>query len=746
MRSKGGTRARWPSVIVAGVIAVSAGLWRPSAQALPAGGARDAVGPFPSWTNAKSAYRAIGDGVADDTASLQRALNDLAAGKGSPVLYLPPGNYRITRTLSLASVMSVAIEGDDPATTTIAWDGEAGGAMLTFNGVAHSRVSRLTFDGRHKAGAAVEQSWDGKQQFFDTGNEYADLVFTDSDYGIRGGFAGYGFAETSIMRSRFLRNTKAGISLGNFNALDVWIWDSLFEDCLVGVTNDPGAGNFRVYDSVFRRSQQADLAMQNTGLFSARGNYSIDSKSFFVSGPAINHPATIDLQANTIVDPTDTAAVRLGSQGPGTFIDNEIRSLPAARSPVVSWRSFIDADLASIGNTFTVPTPTFNNGRLVSFNDRVVARDTLSPAEPVLPATPRRIARPVIEVTAGAGAVEIQQAIDRAAILNAPSSIVHLPYGRYEIDKTLIVPPGDVQIVGDGYRTLLDWVGGGQGTVVSVRGPSHAVFRDLMIGGGHRADVVKIATAGSRTARVYLEGSQLRDGRESNLTVDRAADTVVDLVNSDHSDSAGASFQLASGITTIFSGSSSNNTLSYDVSGRASLVARDIWYEGRAPNGFVRASGAAAVTVYGARVATPAQMTTPAFVAADLSGTLTLLTTHIDDQIATVGRGGSASILGLSLMREFRESPIFENRAVPPARALFLNVRQRARNQGRFSPGSAQVRDSGVPDAAFIARMLSDARARLRPSPLARSAADATDIRLFRVWLNAGRNNLVVAR
>jgi hypothetical protein len=100
--------------------------------------------------------------------------------------------------------------------------------MLWVNGIAYSRFTRLTFNGRHRASVAIEQSWDHVKPHFDTGNEYSDVYFVDVAYGIHGGFKEHGFAETSIRRSHFVRNTKAGVSLGNFNALDIWVWYSTF--------------------------------------------------------------------------------------------------------------------------------------------------------------------------------------------------------------------------------------------------------------------------------------------------------------------------------------------------------------------------------------------------------------------------------------------------------------------------------------------------------------------------------------
>ena len=217
---------------------------RPTTQAIagvsiPAEG-DEFVGPFSSWADVRAAYGAVGDGMADDTLSIQRGLEDLGAPGRSPVLFFPRGTYRITKTLVLTSRINVSIVGEDPAGTSIIWGGEAGGTMVWLNGIAYFRFVRLTLDGKGVASVAVEQSWDMKQPNFDTGNEYSDDTFVDVEYGIHGGFKGGGFAETSIRRSQFVRNSKAGVALGNFNALDIWIWYSLFEDCVTGVTNTPG--------------------------------------------------------------------------------------------------------------------------------------------------------------------------------------------------------------------------------------------------------------------------------------------------------------------------------------------------------------------------------------------------------------------------------------------------------------------------------------------------------------------------
>ena len=59
------------------------------------------AGPFLSWASVKD-YGAVGDGKADDTAAIQKALEAVRSkDSASRVLYFPAGTYRITATLKL---------------------------------------------------------------------------------------------------------------------------------------------------------------------------------------------------------------------------------------------------------------------------------------------------------------------------------------------------------------------------------------------------------------------------------------------------------------------------------------------------------------------------------------------------------------------------------------------------------------------------------------------------------------------
>ena len=709
------------------------------------------VGPFPSWTNVKTAYGAVGDGSADDTAALQQGLIELGTQGRSPVLFLPKGAYRITRTLTLAYTLNISVVGEDPAATKIVWDGEAGGTMLSVNGVAYSRFTRLTLDGKRRASIAVEQSWDNSRPHFDTGNEYADDRFVDVAYGIRGGFKGYGFAEVSIVRSHFIRNTAAGVALGNFNALDVWIWHSRFEDCAFGVTNGGGAGNFHVYSSVFHRSTSADLGMGNTGVFSARGNYSSGSQAFFVSVLTKASPATIHLQRNTIVDPVGPTSIDLKNQGPGVLSDNVIRMARAA-GPAIRWNSFSGADITSIGNTFTVPKPIENNGRLIAVGDRILAPAAVTIEYPVLPGTPSNHQRPTFEAAPGSRARDIQNTIDLAARQRGKRPVVHFPHGVYSIDETLTIPASDVQMVGDGYGTVLRWTGASGGPVLRFRGPSQATIRELQVDGSAKADGLVVENVDQVGARIYLDQLQVRAGRQTDVFVNGLDHTVVELRDFGHAYSPTATSvrviggplstagQPTAGKTNIFSGASSGNNVSYEVTSGARLLVRDLWYEAGAGPGFANIHDSAVFTADGVRIASPPNRMPPAFHIVNLIGRAAIVASNVDDRIALTGKGGAAQVLGLAIFA-LQDSPRYlVNDTSPRAPAALINSRHSPK--GNRSIATPNI---GAVDPAFIELLMKHTRAE-SPSPPTPLAAGITDVRMFRVWVTGGLNNITLTR
>ncbi len=413
------------------------------------------VGPFDSWSNVKTDFGAVGDGVTDDTAAIQAAFESLKPdGAVEKVLYFPAGTYRITDTVAISrdetlrEYEGISVIGEDPATTTIKWSGAAGGRMMEFSAY-HAKLSRLTFDGIGQAGLGVHNSLTG----FTSGNELSDLVFKDMAVGIRAGELpgvvgnSYGAvaSETAMVRLSFLRMSDTGIRLASQNTLDQYIWNSRFEDCRVGVTNESGAGNFAVYESVFLRSTLVDvwIAMPSR-FYSLRHNISIGSGQFLKMDDAYGIGAAVTVQGNTIIDPTNNVAINFPNPGPLLLLDNVIKSRSGHTNPVVAVSTSWGAHGAIIaaGNTFTVANPISLGAdvELVNLQEQIVSREDISTPFGAVPATPRHGNPTVFDLPVGAGATAIQGAIDQAAALGGQRPVVHLPSGSYTIDTSLVIP------------------------------------------------------------------------------------------------------------------------------------------------------------------------------------------------------------------------------------------------------------------------------------------------------------------
>jgi hypothetical protein len=735
------------------------------------------VGPFASWSNLKAKYGAIGDGKHDDTKAIQNALDDLRTAAGnSPNLYIPSGTYLVTQTLTVASARGIGVLGEDPTNTTLKWAGASGGTLFHINAVSYSRFDRLTFDGGGVASVVlIDQSavpgTSGGQ--FDTGNEYADDVFQNGFMGIQGGQNGIGAAESSVLRSKFIRNTY-GIALRNFNALDWWVWYSEFDNNETGITNYPinlgGAGNFHVFNSVFNSSSHADIVLLNTGNFNFRDNFSINSSQFVDELWYYTNAAVTRLQGNTVITNVPNGcggcSIYQGNEGPTILTDNTFVSPAGATLPAVIIMGQDPADCISIGNTYThsdpvqcggypLPWRQATSGRLISQDDRIVSASSVRPTTPSLPGVLANYNRQIFDLAPGASSATIQRAVQQAAALCGQRPIIHLPYGTYHLTSTITVPANcNIQLVGDGMQTVLMWNGPNSGSAIVLEGPSKAILREFYLNAerGTGIDVQKSDQPGSR---IYMEETSALRSLSENIFVDSLDYTLVELHDFQIANTSVAPASTGVGIkvvggplaqqgnpqygrTNLLAGSGGANYLSYQVSQGGTLLVRDSWYEANFASNYAQISDNSSLTIEGSRIANSGGsggLAIPTSAAAvevrNLSCNAAILSSAPDSAIKLSGvLTGDLWVAGNNFGTA---SDYFANQSSGEGSAAF--------NLNRYSVvgyGSKPVADlTPVPTAKFIRTTLAQSRY-VQPTQILDLAPGLTDVRFYRITVELG--------
>jgi len=714
------------------------------------------IGPFASWADVKTTFGAVGDGIADDTAAIQRGLNSLRkynSATGPAVLYFPAGSYRITSTLTMELNTGASVVGADPSVTSIVWAGPPNGTMLLTSGSFDTLFARLTWDGKYSAGIGVAQWWnvrvDGAN--FQGTIKHIDEVFQNLGIGIYGGRLGadygQGDSETLIERVKFISNSVAGVNLGSWNALNWWIWDSQFTNCARGVSNifsvndngpTAGAGNFLVYRNLFQGSTIADVSIgNNVPWFSVHNNVSIGSQQFINASATGANNSPILVQNNTVIETLNPVSIQIGNEGPLILVDNQIRSSPGVTGPVVQLDglgSAGDRDVLSIGNRYTTSDPIAYldaTGRLLSIGDSTVSAASISSTLPSLPGVAQNYQRAVFEVPVGASATQIQTAINSAAASGADNAVVHIPAGNYQIAQTLIVPAqAHLQIAGDSEATTLSWSGGSaNATVLSLAGPSYATLRDIRIVGAH-ATAIDISNADQPGGRVFIEGSML-----GAVNVEALTNTRID---------ARASTQL-----TTFSVDASGSVLSIggaglgpiSVTSNSNVLVSDSWYEGDRADLFRGNSGnftylGGNLAPYSNGVQTGQSPTTASILLNNFAGQVSFIAGWMTLPSASNGivvTSASASTSALFFGMSGTVSGYFADTAsAGDVGMLYAKL---------YTPGvgAVDLPDWGTSNATFIADGFRQARSVIwETAPLVHTPG-ATDVRLFRVFTsNAG--------
>jgi hypothetical protein len=525
-------------VLAVGLAACLAGVSCTSAaRAIP----EPAWEPRSDWINVRTDVvpRAVGDGAADDTASLQAALDALSdqGGKRNTV-YLPPGTYRITRTLVLAKRDGIAVLGHG-RTTRIVWDGPGGSGddsrMFWSDGTPRSRYVGITWDGRGKAHVGFDYDSKG---LFETENDHRHEAFLNfTGAGLRVGHdQKLAAAETTVTNCLF-QNCDRGAAILTFNDYNFTFAGCAFLDCGTGVFGGKGS-NFYVRDSHFERSRAADVRIAAEHACSVRRCTSVESRRFIEESSIA--PLTVqDCHVSAWTDPAGAVALNFG---PAIVFDC-VFTVPPGRHPPIT---IVGGQRLIVSNNRSAETD-----GLVKPADRAVVTEvpegkrggSLTSAHREFLADEDDVGGKVFDARRDFGAkadgksddaTAIQAAID-AARQHGRGAVAYLPSGDYAVRSTLRVTGRDYRLAGSGTHTRLLWDGSPGGVIVHVRDPERITVQNLNVGeAGQQKNAVDILQTGSGAVssvhydRVWVFGMYRKQaGTKGFVARDLAQGTVI---------------------------------------------------------------------------------------------------------------------------------------------------------------------------------------------------------------------------
>ncbi len=415
------------------------------------------------WLNVKTMFGAVGNGVADDTAAIQAALNLNNNSYNPRAVYLPPGTYRITSTLSLTQNTGGLIIGHG-RDTRIVWDGPLDGVMFWSNGATRFRFVGIIWDGRSIAGIGVEHN---SHTLYETSIRHQNEQFIDFR------IAGIQVNDTSPTHSAeiyvdhclFYRCNK-GFSTLKWNSYNNIFNGCEFHDNNHGIYFGPGNGHVR--NCRFERSAIADIHMQPHSN-SVRRCVSIGSHRFIeITQTSNNTPLMVqDCRVDGWTSPQ--GAIYARSRGPLVILDTAFTNPPSTGAPIVlaNWSGCKQAVVVS-NNSHPGATALIApgaNSTIHSVPAGALGASAITTATRFFKQS-AFVPTSIIDVKVDHGALGNNVADDTAAI-NAAIAVakargngcmVYLPHGTYKLGGTLNLQGGvgDFAIGGSGFRTILN--------------------------------------------------------------------------------------------------------------------------------------------------------------------------------------------------------------------------------------------------------------------------------------------------
>lgn len=485
--------------------------------------------PRSDWINVREVVpAAVGDGVADDTEALQAALNLVGERPGDrKIVYLPPGTYRITQTLSLTRRQGGGVIGCGRE-TRIVWDGAEGERMMWSNGASRHRWIGLTWDGAGKAAVGIDHD---SKTYYETRIRHEHEAFLNfTNAGVRVGHDQTVASAEMMYWNCLFRNCATGVSFLSWNDYDNSFDGCEFQDCGVGI--NCVAGNFYARSCHFERSSKADFVICPHSN-SIRNCTSVGSVRFVTGGPG---SATSELTVqNCRVDgwSAPDGAITPAFRGPNLIFDNQFTNPPNDHPPIRLANGAYAEQLALVSsNTCPGVTQIVDpgvKGRVTEVPPQI-ARNGLRKIVPLTAESSflqseAPVPGRVFDVKRDFGAIGNGQADDTDAIEAAISAareagqgaIAYLPSGRYRVTRPLHLTGGDYYVGGCGFHTEVHWGGPEDGgPVFAVHDPQSVTLEQLAIAAPDT--VAKIRHTGEGASRivydgVYVGGSWMPDNR-----------------------------------------------------------------------------------------------------------------------------------------------------------------------------------------------------------------------------------------
>lgn len=482
------------------------------------------------------------------------------------------------------------------------------------------------------------------------------------------------------------------------------------------------------------------------------------------------------------MDTTGEWAVILDNAGPYLIVDNVFRLSDKAQAIRMTW-----GNQTLVGNIYTKHDAIEERGIFRRIDEKVVSPQEIPDNIPERPLIPIRHNRKVFEVPAGADASVIQQIIDEAVKYKGQRPIVHLPMGRYLIDKTLTIPKGcDLQLVGDGAgetATRLEWVGSEGGILMKVECPSSVVLRDFYIHATSSQGLV-IENADQDSGRIFADqllvnGSNRSDVKQAvALRINGLVRTDVLLRALQGSGNNGKWVEvigksdpaIIKNQVSIFTGATGSAKGQYNVQKEGRLVVRGVYHE-RSSDSLtgLHLSDSGTISIDATRFSYATSIQSPTFLIDNFRGIFTIATglllpveTQETCRFEFRGDGSSASVLALNNQFWVNKpgtsaETIWLNNATPPARGGLIGCNINTGNMevapkgyeflkdvgdqidpARSSYGSGTLEDNiGVDDATILHHLTPMRQSRVWLPGDRQSLPGSTDIQIYRLMVSS---------